>query len=190
MFRLNKHAGLPVVAGRYENLLGFQTLPGNGAHLEFPGAYVVVPLETTSPSEVFFHFLWCKICFMSKLSGLLLIFPVWILFASTNIFFQNTYMYWSVWWADVLMHLWGGFLLVATVFLLRKSKLFPKLCSYGEYISLVVLVVAMVGWEIYEYVIGHTGRVGYLFDTTSDFVIGLCGGLVAYYIFKSRTIRK
>lgn len=54
MFRLNYYAGLPVVARSHENSLRFQTLLGNGAHLEFPGAYVVVPVEKTPPRRCFF----------------------------------------------------------------------------------------------------------------------------------------
>ena len=45
MFRLNIYAGLPVVARGHENSLRFQTPLGNGTHLEFLGAYVVVPLK-------------------------------------------------------------------------------------------------------------------------------------------------
>jgi len=47
----------------------------------------------------------------------------------------------------------------------------------------------MVGWEVFEYVFGMVNINNYVTDTVQDFIFGSLGGLVVYFLNKSRTNR-
>jgi hypothetical protein len=90
------------------------------------------------------------------------------------------YYYWP--WFDLVMHAWGGFLVV-TGFLMFEvigsRRLAPPRWSLPLLLGLV-----MAAWEIFEFIYGVAGtHPSYLEDTTLDTLLGIVGGSVAYVIF-------
>jgi len=106
-------------------------------------------------------------------------FPLALLFLGTHLVALHFSLYWFVWWFDILMHTWGGYLVVyglmmvgtqgSGVLRLPRSLLFPT------------LLCVMVAWEVFEYMAGLTGtEANYVSDTAADFLCGTVGGMVAY----------
>jgi hypothetical protein len=114
----------------------------------------------------------------------------WVLFLLSNSFFISTSLYWFDWWPDVLMHIWGGVLIVATWYTIFRNEVFPRALRLPLLHPLLVLLATVVGWEIFEYVIGRSGPPYFWFDTSLDLLFGLGGGLVVFLLCRSRTIKK
>ena len=83
------------------------------------------------------------------------------------------FLYWSLWWFDILMHALGGFSLGLLCVLL-----FPDRYRYLRYI---ILFGVIIGWEVFEVVFINieTGTVSYAIDTVLDLVIGFTAAHIA-----------
>jgi hypothetical protein len=85
------------------------------------------------------------------------------------------------------MHTWGGALITATWHVLRPLP--HRATSWlRKSESLLVLSVAMTVWEVVRYFWLTNLAPQYLFDTTTDTLAGLCGGLVIFLWYRSRTM--
>jgi len=115
---------------------------------------------------------------------------LWVLFLSTHYVSVYSASYEATWWLDILMHTWGGFLVVTTWYLVNSLQAFPFLMSRLWLHPLVILVVAMVVWELFELRFGLVTPFNYLADTAYDFLTGFSGGLVSFLLFRCRTIKK
>jgi hypothetical protein len=110
---------------------------------------------------------------------------VWIFLASSSLFAAvhnfalATSLYWYYWWFDVLMHFWGGILVVIGVYALCSLKHIPLRPT--SLIIFTTLVIVMILWEIFEWRIGLFNPQYGLFDTIKDLLVGLSGGLVGYF---------
>lgn len=115
---------------------------------------------------------------------------LWILFL--GIHYVSVYLssYEAVWWLDILMHTWGGFLVVTTWYQVKTINAFPFLMSRKWLSPLIVLFVAMVIWELFEFKFGLVTEFNYVADTAYDFLNGFGGGIVSFMLFHSRTIKK
>lgn len=115
---------------------------------------------------------------------------LWVIFLVSHYFNVYYSSYDVVWWLDILMHTWGGFLVVATMYQVKKLKVFPALLSQWWLQPLIVLFAAMIIWELFELQFGLVTRFNYLADTLYDILCGLSGGLISFLVFGSRTIKK
>ena len=105
------------------------------------------------------------------------------------------YLYWTVWWFDMIVHFLAG----VTIGLAVVSVLFYKRNFSAENLlralSMSVLAAIIIGllWEIYELVFSITflsdGAV-YVRDTLSDIIMDMTGGffgaLYGFKLFKKR----
>lgn len=118
--------------------------------------------------------------------GLLL---TWSLFVTAHLYFLQTYLYWNLVWLDVLMHTWGGMLLVASWYELRRLGVFRFLINKAWFHPLIFLLVVMIVWEVFKYLIGGVVSESYELDTVIDMISGLVGGLIVFYWFKGRVVK-
>jgi uncharacterized BrkB/YihY/UPF0761 family membrane protein len=101
------------------------------------------------------------------------------------------FLYWTLDWFDILMHLLGGFWFGYSVlwiiffsgyinFFKNKNLKFFIVTAFVSAFGIGVL------WEIFEYVFDITFFVkGYVFDTTKDLVMDSLGGVLAsVFLFK------
>lgn len=112
-----------------------------------------------------------------------------VLIAGLNEIALNFYLYWRIWWFDVLMHflggLWVGLTALWIYFLsgyiknIKKDKVF----IFG--ISLFTVLVIGIGWEVFEYIIdAHIGmKQGYWEDTFIDLFMDILGASLASVFF-------
>lgn len=109
---------------------------------------------------------------------------VWIflavssVFAAVHNFAVVTSLYWYYSWFDIIMHFWGGILVVLGVYAICSLKHVPlkptTLIIFGT------LVTIMVSWELFERAAGLYDPTTYVFDVSKDLFVGLVGGLVGY----------
>ncbi|XKT74725.1 MAG: hypothetical protein ACJKTH_01390 [Patescibacteria group bacterium UBA2163] len=95
------------------------------------------------------------------------------------------YLYWIFWWYDIIMHLLGGAFVALLFFWAHRA--FPVLPMSRQLLfPVTLLVVLIIGilWEVFEYVTGSYGAVNYTLDTTLDLAMDIAGMMSAYILFK------
>lgn len=99
-------------------------------------------------------------------------------FAAVHNFAVTTSLYWYYSWFDILMHFWGGVLVVLGVYALCSLKHIPlKPTSIFIFSTLFIL---MISWEVFEWKIGLFDPERHLAETVKDLIMGFTGGLVGY----------
>src|SRR3989338_6392176 len=83
---------------------------------------------------------------------------------------------------DVIMHSVGGFFIPLGLFGICIFSFWRRAAKCVE--VLVVLLVAVVSWELFEQSYGLFNPIGYLVDTAQDMFLGISFGLLAYVILK------
>lgn len=126
---------------------------------------------------------------MSLRLEIILLLLAWALFIATHQFFLYFNLFWYFWWADILMHTWGGAMVVMSWYTIERTMTFPRTMALKYNHPLLVLTFMMIGWEIFEYMFKISNTTNYVFDTILDFITGAIGGLIVFYVIRSRTIR-
>ncbi len=101
------------------------------------------------------------------------------------------YLYYELWWFDILMHFVGGFwtvlfflwlLVFSGAFLLDVERKNPAILYF---LATSFLVIVAVFWEIFELKFGLTSLndFDYIQDTVSDIFSAFAGGLLASLFF-------
>src|SRR5690606_8935305 len=96
-----------------------------------------------------------------------------------------TSLYWYYPWFDIVMHFWGGLLLVLGVHAISRLQLPIKPTRRT---ILIVAFAAMIAWEIFERVMGLYPPGTTIFDVLKDLVVGTTGVLVGYYFLKEKRL--
>ncbi len=92
------------------------------------------------------------------------------------------YLYWTVSWFDILMHLMGGFLMGLIVVSIFIQFLKPEILKHKRAVVILVLSSVLViglGWELWELFLGFTDVVSDKLDTIIDIVMDFIGGYFA-----------
>ncbi len=101
------------------------------------------------------------------------------------------YLYWTVWWFDILMHFLGGFWIGLIVLWFYKAFLGERARSdHGYLVSLLGVILVGVAWEVMELLGGLTGgEEGYAFDTILDLIMDIVGAIVATYVVFRKSLK-
>ncbi len=120
---------------------------------------------------------------MKSLPVIVVLVILFVILHSAAIYF---YFYWTVWWYDILMHVLGGFITALIVVSLLPLHFNSKTAVFLA--TLVASIAAGILWEYYEYKYGitFTTEATYVFDTTSDLLNDIVGGLMAYLLLYPR----
>lgn len=111
---------------------------------------------------------------------------VWIFLAISSVFAAvhnvaiTMSLYWYYSWFDIVMHFWGGVLIVMGVFALCSLKHIPLKPTFV--IVFCTLSTVMITWEIFERIVGLYNQPTYIFDVSKDLLVGFCGGVVGYIV--------
>ena len=96
------------------------------------------------------------------------------------------------WWFDLLLHFLGGVWVSGmALWLFFLSGYVHGVARNSTNILLVAVIsflVIGIAWEIFEFLVGaiFAEEVEYFFDTATDMLIGLFGGLLVSYFFLRR----
>lgn len=91
-------------------------------------------------------------------------------------------LFWTTWWADVLAHFVGGFVVGCIAWNFKKDAFAH---SIPKFLFFVVLVGIL--WEVFELAFEITSitDIGYWSDTLQDLVMDSLGGIASYrYMIK------
>lgn len=111
---------------------------------------------------------------------------VWIflfissLFASVHSVAVSMSLYWYYWWFDIMMHFWGGMLVVLGVYAVCSLKHIPL--KPTSLLIFATLFFLMLIWELFEWKVGLFNPATHLFDTLKDIIVGFSGGLIGYLL--------
>ena len=104
------------------------------------------------------------------------------LFALTHTFATMTALYWYYSWFDIIMHFWGGLLIVLGVHALMRLR-FPVRTNKRTIFS--VALILMLSWELFEYLLGLSSIAGQLNDIVKDIIVGSLGVIIGYIALKT-----
>lgn len=98
------------------------------------------------------------------------------------------YLYWTLWWFDILMHFLGGLWVGLSVLWLVFLSGYIKRIPFGRVQALVITIVSVfvvaTSWEVFELWSGILTDDSYFFDTSIDLGMGVLGAMSGYlYIF-------
>lgn len=100
------------------------------------------------------------------------------------------YLYWTVYWFDILMHFLGGFLIaIFVVFILYSYSDFKSLKKHKIFLAALIIGATLsvgLGWELWEIFVGFTNTLKDLNDTIIDIIMDVLGSIFA--IWYSRKI--
>ena len=96
----------------------------------------------------------------------------------------SLYLYWTVSWFDILMHLLGGVLIgLIAAFVSYTSGYFHFPREHqGAVFAMIIGAVLVVGmaWELWELFLGWTDVLADQRDTMIDIAMDTLGGMIAY----------
>lgn len=111
------------------------------------------------------------------------IFWLSVLIASLHYIALTLYLYWTVSWFDIGMHLLGGFILGLIAVFIISNFLNTEIKSNKKVAVLLVLSFVMViglGWELWELFVGLTNVIEHKLDTVIDVIMDFIGGYFAF----------
>ncbi len=82
------------------------------------------------------------------------------------------FLYWRYAWFDIPMHFLGGAAIAAFLVALLMHH---RLKTF-----VVLMIVATIGWEVFEYLFGLPRESNYALDTALDLVMDTLGALTVY----------
>lgn len=103
------------------------------------------------------------------------------------------YLYWRLWWFDILTHFLGGFWVGISFLWFFFQSGFVNIIRNDRNYNLAVAFLSSLSvgvmWEVFEYYFGISNTVAsnYAIDTVTDISMDLVGGFAAYcyFIFKN-----
>ena len=114
------------------------------------------------------------------------------------------FLYWRFWWADIVMHFFGGaWLTLLGYYIFYLSDFKEKLLTWKpgfqvnfleKYsvltISLLFVLTISLLWEGFELIFAFPLKVGYSGDTVLDLVMDIIGwGIVYFVVLKNQKIQ-
>jgi len=100
----------------------------------------------------------------------------------------DNFLYWKFWWYDIMMHFLGGLVIGAIAlwafYFFDYFKNLNKSFLNIVFISVSVVLIIGVGWEIFEVLVdpGYF-REGYVFDTILDLIMDTLGAIIGGVIY-------
>jgi len=97
---------------------------------------------------------------------------------------MHLFLYWHIWWFDILVHTLGGVVVALGLFALRDLRVFPNTWLRLIPVTALVICIALI-WEGFELVAGIPNAGNYVTDTLIDVAVGVFGGVLGYFIGNS-----
>lgn len=116
------------------------------------------------------------------------------LIASLHILALELYLYWLLWWFDILVHflagLWVGLM---SLWIYYRSGFFIEpthSISRAFLVAAFSIAVISILWEFYEIIIGVPFEENYVQDTILDLVMDALGASIGFAYYASVHLKK
>ena len=102
----------------------------------------------------------------------------------------SLFLYWNVFWFDIMMHFLGGALIsLITLFFIYDSKFLnfkikDKIVIFSIAVGMTLIIG--LGWELWELYCGFTDIVEDGADTFLDLIMDILGAIAAYFYSKDK----
>ncbi|OHB18083.1 MAG: hypothetical protein A2544_00615 [Candidatus Zambryskibacteria bacterium RIFOXYD2_FULL_43_10] len=111
---------------------------------------------------------------MRKSSFLYTAFGVIVVIGALHFIAEAFYLYWTIWWLDIIVHLLAGFsggLVIAWFF-------GPTSTLKSAMLILVGMLIIGIAWEVFEYILNLIQPIHYWQDTVLDLVADMMGAIL------------
>lgn len=130
-----------------------------------------------------------------------LLFLVFVL----NSWALSEFLYWKIWWFDLLMHFLGGLFVGSSAlwifFDFRKKEVSTDKKFEALIIAILAVLIIGIGWEIYEFLADKIIGINFglknfnvmqpgIIDTFEDLLMDIVGALVSFLMFEKIWKRK
>lgn len=139
------------------------------------------PRKNTPSGCFFVGAIWWYDVGMQIATALTIIIGIQLLI--THAIATELYLYWSIWWMDIVMHFLGGIWLVSTWRALTDLDHIAEKRWTLKFI-LPILFGVMIVWEIFGIYVEQGFKQGYVTDTAGDFVCGILGVMVGFWLLR------
>lgn len=121
-------------------------------------------------------------------------FTLLFLIALAHYLASALYIYWSVWWFDMVLHFSSGFCVGMAAVLVFQFYLYKNISiKKSVTVGLIFAFVIGISWEIFELyfdIAFFSDGMIYIADTLSDLILDVCGGflgsLYAHYLISKK----
>lgn len=93
------------------------------------------------------------------------------------------YLYWAVWWFDVMMHILGGIWLMFALQTLIMMGWYKQAWFNIKGVLIFSLLIFIV-WEIFGIYVAGGFKSDWLVDTALDMLCGIVGAIIGYWLVK------
>jgi len=108
--------------------------------------------------------------------------PLAALFGAVHALATYYSVYWYVGWLDLVMHVWGGALLLLAYGAVGELLSVPYVQWYWRPGKVILYVlVCVILWEIIGVILHGGFKIGWLQDTAFDLVFGILGAMLSYW---------
>lgn len=85
------------------------------------------------------------------------------------------FLYWKLWWFDVLLHFLGGVLIGGIAFVFSDVYKTPRLLTL-----ILILLIVGIGWEVFEWIFKLYDGAWDPVDTAIDLAMDTLGAFLVY----------
>jgi hypothetical protein len=130
---------------------------------------------------------------------ILILMSILATFLFSKYYLDANHFYYLLWWLDIIMHMWGGFLFgllyiytqkfLQTTNNKKQKKLFYAKPNKTYFVLFIILIATL--WEIYEVILfinTGTGWGGFP-DTIYDYINAIIGSALAYFVCYNKDIK-
>jgi len=104
---------------------------------------------------------------------------------------QTYFLYYTIWWFDILMHFLGGLWVSLIAVWFYKAFTRGKSNSRKAYlISVVAILLVGISWEVTEVLFDIAPPGSYVLDTSLDLLMDILGALTGVYIVFRETLKE
>jgi len=132
---------------------------------------------------------------MSRVPLLVILALLALIIATLHVVAITFYLYWTIWWLDILQHflagLWIALLMFWFIYVLRLRMAAPFITTPRAFLMVTLAATLAIGisWEVFEYVVQVYFADNYVFDTISDLATDLVGAFTGYAVLSRSALR-
>lgn len=107
--------------------------------------------------------------------------PLVGLFAVVHVLATQYYLYWYFLWFDLVMHVWGGVLLILALGTYAEALPSQIRSVWRAKVIIAYVLTVILLWEFFGVLLNQGFKSDWVSDTIGDVVFGILGALIGYW---------